>query len=114
MDGTPTSGKQLAWVPCTRLQAPQDWLSRMKRRRGATHRLPPLDCGCRDPWPCRCTEPPLTEQRIDAAREAALHILANGQVPLLQIEELRALYRRGGNDRALAEELHRLAGGVIA
>jgi hypothetical protein len=82
----------------------------MKRRRATSRRLVPLDCGCRDPWPCRCTEPPLSERMIDAGRDAALHVLNTGNVPLLEIEVLRALYRRGGDDRALAVELHALAG----
>jgi hypothetical protein len=28
--------------------------AQLRRRREASYRLPPLDCGCRDPWPCRC------------------------------------------------------------
>jgi hypothetical protein len=75
--------------------------------------MAPLDCGCRDPWPCRCTEPPLTDQMIDAGRDAALHILDRGEIPLLEIEVLRALYRRGGVDRGLAEMLHAAIGGVL-
>jgi hypothetical protein len=34
-------------------------------------------------------------------------------MPRLEIEVLRALYRRGGADRALAEQLHRACGGVV-
>ena len=74
----------------------------------------PLHCGCRDPWPCRCTEPPLSDRMIDAGREAALHILDTGKVPLLELEVLRALWRRGGDDRRLAEELHEMTGGQVA
>jgi hypothetical protein len=51
---------------------------------------------------------------IDASRDAARHILETGNVPVLEIEVLQALWRRGGADRALAEELHSLAGGVVA
>ncbi|MGO9101840.1 MAG: hypothetical protein ACLP9Y_21215 [Mycobacterium sp.] len=51
---------------------------------------------------------------VDAGRDAALHVLDAGEIPLLQIEILQALYRRGGVDRALAEQLHALAGGVVA
>lgn len=88
--------------------------SPLTRRRKAAQRLVPLDCGCPDPWPCRCTDPPLSNRMIDAGRDAATHILDGGHVPLLEIEVLRALWRRGGADRALAERLHELGGGVLA
>jgi hypothetical protein len=51
---------------------------------------------------------------IDAGRDAARHVLDGGQVPLLEIEVLQALWRRGGDDRRLAEELHKLTGGLVA
>lgn len=86
----------------------------LRRRRRASYRCVPLDCGCRDPWPCRCTEPPLSEKFIDAGRDAAQHLLEHGQIPLLEVEVLQALWRRGGDDRALAVELHRLSGGRAA
>jgi hypothetical protein len=51
---------------------------------------------------------------VDAGRAAACHILATtGEVPLLEFEILRALWRRGGADRALAEHLHAATGGEI-
>jgi hypothetical protein len=99
------------WVPPPRPCL--DVQSLVSRRRDAARRLPPLDCGCRDPWPCRCTEPPLSERAIDGYRDAARHIIEHGQTPLVPIEVLRALYRRGGSDRQLAKELHEAAG-VIA
>ena len=89
-------------------------LEPLRRRRAASRRLPPLDCGCPDPWPCRCTEPPLTAHRVDSGRDAALHVLAGGHVPLLELEVLRALYRRGGADRELADLLHQLTRGEVA
>ncbi|WP_236976330.1 MULTISPECIES: hypothetical protein [Mycobacterium] len=51
---------------------------------------------------------------IDAGRDAALHLLRAGQVPLLKIEVLQSLYRRGGNERQLAELLFEASGGEIA
>jgi hypothetical protein len=49
---------------------------------------------------------------IDGWRDAALHVLNAGQMPGgVPIEVLRALYRRGGADRVLAEALHEAAGG---
>lgn len=101
-------GNSLARIGCAR----QDIHSGLKRRRDGAQRLVPLDCGCRDPWPCRCTEPPLSERWIDAGREAALDLLAVGMMPMLEIEVLRALHRRGGRDRVLAQRLHQASGGV--
>jgi HK97 family phage major capsid protein len=66
--------------------AADDTVAGLHRRRNAAWRMVPLDCACRDPWPCRCTEPPLTENMIDAGRNAALHVLSTGHVPLLDLE----------------------------
>jgi hypothetical protein len=81
------------------------------RRRRASGRLMPLDCGCRDPWTCRCTRPPLSENFIDAGAQAAQHLLDVGYPPLLELDVLRALWRRGGDDRQLAQQLYELVGG---
>jgi hypothetical protein len=89
------------------------WLPRLYRRSQAAARSVPLDCGCRDSWPCCCTQPPLSQRTVDAGRDAARHILASGKVPLLEFEILQALWRRGGADRALAEQLHAATGGEI-
>ncbi len=83
------------------------------RRQQARRRMVPLACGCSDPWPCRCSRPPLSQKQIDAGRDAAQHILAAGELPLLELEILQALYRRGGDDRELAEQLHAATGGEI-
>ena len=110
---TSRQGRALHWLPCT-CSFPQDITSQLHRRRSASARSIPLDCACRDPWPCRCTEPPLTERALDGWAAAARHLLAAGRMPLLPVEVLRSLYRRGGPDRALAEQLHELAGGRAA
>lgn len=90
-------------------------LAAWKRRHEAARRVVPLDCGCVDPWPCRCTDPPLSEKMIDAGRDAALHILEHSnRIPLLEIEVLQALWRRGSTDRELAELLHQLTAGRVA
>jgi len=85
-----------------------------ERRRAAACRVVPLDCGCPDPWPCRCTDPPLSLRAMDGWRDAALHVLSTGKVPILEVEVLQALWRRGGADRELAELLHNLTGGQVA
>jgi len=56
----------------------------------------------------------MSEKWIDAGRDAAQHLLSVGQTPLLEIEVLQALWRRGGDDRRLAQHLHQLAEGLIA
>lgn len=75
----------------------------LRARRSAARRLVPLNCGCADPWPCRCAEPSLTDRALDRWRDAALHVLDTGAMPVFPIEVCRALWRRGGPDRALAE-----------
>jgi hypothetical protein len=89
-------------------------VAQLGARRQASYRLAPLDCGCRDPWPCRCTEPPVSEDALESWRDAAEHLLATVGMPVVPIEVRRAWYRRGGRDRALAERLHRGCGGRVA
>lgn len=100
------------------LRAPQS-LARMHgpvcwhRRHDASMRLAPLDCGCSDSWTCRCTRPPLTERDLDGYANAARHLLeAAGCTPMVPMDALRGLYRRGGDDRVLAEQLHAMGGAV--
>jgi hypothetical protein len=82
----------------------------LHRRRGASRRLAFLHCGCRDPWPCRCTDPPPSQRMVDAGRAAARHLLEVGHTPILKPEVLRALWRRGGADRQLAQHLYNTEG----
>lgn len=108
-------GKSLVWLPCTRPPVAQDTRSRLRRRSDAAKRSVPLDCGHhRDPMRCDCTKPRLSEHALDGWRDAALRILFDGCVPLLPIEVRRALWKRGGPDRVLAERLHEACGGEVA
>lgn len=68
-------------------------LGQLHRRRAASRRLAPLICGCRDPWPCRCNQPPLTEHALDNWRAAAEHVLAAGWMPLVPLEVAQLLHR---------------------
>lgn len=86
----------------------------LHRRRGASQPMVPLDCGCRDPWPCRCIQPPLSEHALDGWRRTARHVLATGHIPVVPLEVRRALWRGKGADRRLAELLHQGCGGVVA
>ncbi|WP_225346210.1 hypothetical protein [Mycobacterium intracellulare] len=56
----------------------------------------------------------MSDKMIDAGRDAALHVLAGDHVPILEFEVLQALWRRGGDDRELAELLYSLTGGTLA
>ena len=67
-------------------------------------RSPRLDCGCRDL--CHCTPPALSDHQITAWADCARYVIDTaGVVPVLPVEVLRALWKRGGDDRALAEKL---------
>lgn len=66
-----------------------------------------LECGCADPWLCRChDEPrPLNRRQIDAAFASADHLLAAGMCPPLSPEVARIGWRRGGETRRLVSEV---------
>ncbi|CAN5754770.1 hypothetical protein BH09ACT7_BH09ACT7_32490 [soil metagenome] len=76
----------------------------LRQRRQASHRLLPLDCGCRDPWrPWRPEK--LSERQIAGAAAAALHLLDEGYAPLFDVPMLQAMWKAGHH--GLAEELAR-------
>ncbi len=77
---------------------------RLPLRRCASWRLIPLGCGCADPWPCRCSRPPLSDKQVDAVVQAAEHLFDAGYPPIFDVPTLRALWR---GHRELAEELAR-------
>lgn len=81
----------------------------LDRRSAAAHRIPPLACGCADPWVCRCHEADPSERMVDAAADAAHHLLDLGLFPVLDLDTQRALWRRGGEGRRLVSELQALA-----
>ncbi|WP_254072914.1 hypothetical protein [Rhodococcus rhodochrous] len=76
--------------------------AQLARRRSAIHRLPPLECGCVDPWWHRCNEPGPSQRRTDALTAAAAHLLDVGLTPIMPVDDLRELWRRGGPERRLA------------
>ena len=77
------------------------------RRHDAAERVPLLDCGCADPWTCRCgAVPPMSDLQLNGYVDAARYILdTTGHMPILPVEVLRRLWQRGGDDRDLAEKL---------
>jgi hypothetical protein len=78
------------------------------RRREAARRLPPLECGCSDPWPCRRFDPPPSSRSVDGYRDAALHLLAEGLIPAPNIKAMRELWRRGRDEQNLARTISEL------
>jgi hypothetical protein len=50
---------------------------------------------------------------VDAGAAAAAHLLELAYTPILHTEVLQALWRRGGDDRALAEHLHQACGEAV-
>ena len=65
-----------------------------------------LDCGCHDPCRCDYRDEP-TEKRVDGYRDAIEHLDAEGLCPGALTPELRRLWRRGGTDRKIANEIGR-------
>ena len=79
----------------------------LKRRREASRRLPPLQCGHADPWQPWRAKP--SEKLTTAAAEAAAHLLAQGLTPIFSVDTISALRRR---DPELAKLLALLRGAV--
>ena len=76
--------------------------AQLARRRSAIYRIAPLVCGCVDPWLCRCDAPELSERGIDGLSAAIAHLLDAGLTPVVPIDDLRAVWCRGGTERRLA------------
>lgn len=72
-------------------------------------------CGAADPLRCRCNapSPPLSEKAIDAWRAAIERTLPIGP-PVVPLEALQSLYRNGGTDRALAQQVWAQTDGLVA
>ncbi len=80
-----------------------DTVAGLHRRRKASQRSALLDCGCADPWCCRCRRPPLSDRMIDAGAAAATHLLDTGYLPIFDLPTLRELWR--GGHHQLVDEL---------
>jgi hypothetical protein len=75
----------------------------LRRRRAAARRLPVLDSGRSDPWSYDRSRP--SDKTVDAYQEAALHIFDAGMCPAAFMPEMRALWRRGGEDQRLVRDI---------
>lgn len=80
------------------------YIAGLGRRRAATYRLPPTGC-CRDPWTCRCDNRDPSERMVDGYRDAVVHLHVLGLTAAPRIPEMRALWRRGGDDHRLVRML---------
>ena len=74
-------------------------------RRAGALRLPPLECGHRDPWTASHTRPEPSDRMIDGYRDALQHLEALGLTGYPVLPELRMLWQRGGSDRRLAQNI---------
>jgi hypothetical protein len=70
------------------------------------YRSPRWDCGCHVPCRCEWHAKP-TPKRVDAYREALEHLAGLGLLAGALTPELRELWRRGGDDRQVAERVAR-------
>lgn len=91
-----TPGTALVWVPCARPWPPRDIPSQLERRRRASKRSPRLDCGCPDPWVCRCYDTgELSDVMVEAVVSALHHLDDLGVPGILDIHTCRSLWRQG-------------------
>jgi hypothetical protein len=74
-------------------------------RRAGALRLPPLDCGHRDPWTASHARPEPSARMVDGYRDALEHLEAHGLTGSPLLPELRMLWQRGGSDRRLAQTI---------
>lgn len=85
-------------------QVPRQYIAGLRRRRNATYRLPPLDCGCVDPWSCGSSRN-LREGHAASYSAAAEHLLNLGLTPAPNIPAMRELWQRSGDDRRLVQTI---------
>ena len=87
----------------------------MQLRREAKRRLPPIGgCGCiRDPlWDQHLCDNDIGDVRADAIIQTAEHLADLGTPGIFDVEECRAMWRRGRRD--LSVRCHRYATGGAA
>lgn len=78
----------------------------LARRRVASRRVEPLDCGCIDPWLCRHPEDdPPPDRMVDAYLCAVAHLDSVGLLAAPRLPEMRMLWRRGRTERRLVGEI---------
>lgn len=86
--------------------------AQLRCRRAAARRLPGGD-----PWPAGIRQEglaPFSERQIEAWTEAVRHLTSDGMVPMVPVDVLREMWRRGGPERELAREIYESGGFVAA
>lgn len=83
------------------------YIAGTRRRRSATIRVPRYSdkCACRDPWTCSHDGNAMSEHDVDGYRAAAQHLLDAGLAPAPNVPALRAMWRRGNEERRLARTI---------
>ena len=76
------------------------------RQRHLWSRRLQLDCGCTDQCRCDYRNNP-SDRRVDGYLAAIEHLAEQGLCAAALSPELRALWRRGGSDRRMAETINR-------
>jgi hypothetical protein len=66
-----------------RRQCAADTVAGLHRRRQASPRLVPMACGCPDPWPCCCRQPPLSDRTLEAWADTVAHLRSHGLTPIV-------------------------------
>lgn len=78
------------------------YIASIGRRREASRRVQPLDCGCTDPWTCKHHNPVRdADRQAEAAIAAGDHLLHHNLGPLYDVDTGRALWRAGRRDLAV-------------
>lgn len=81
-------------------QCASEYIEGLGRRRAATYRVPPLECGCRDPWCHRCEPRPTKGYAL-----AVEHLLAAGLSPWPDVQALREMWRADDRQRRIARTI---------
>jgi hypothetical protein len=95
MKVNPTPAAYLDHTVATAIQA----------RRESARRLPPMECGCSDPWPCRCASAEPSDKGVEGYLEAVAHLSSLGLLGAPFLPELRALWRRGDAERRIVRDI---------
>jgi hypothetical protein len=77
----------------------------IQARRESARRLPPMECGCSDPWPRRCARPEPSDKGVEGYAEALAYLASHGLLGAPFLPELRALWRRGDAERRTVREI---------
>jgi hypothetical protein len=82
-----------------------EYIAGIRRRRAATYRLPRRDCGCVDPWTCRCDDRGPSDRMVAAYEAAAETLLNEGFAPAPFLPEMRAMWSKSNRSREMVRTI---------